>query len=314
MKKFLIRTSFFIIFFIAAICTVFLVNRNFSNFKTVEPKTMLVIGDSHSECAFNDSLVNGLVNFSQAGESYFYSYFKIKMVIDQNPNIKTLLIEISNNQVKKDTDRRIWGDKYLPFKFPVYGAFMDVKSIELLMDNNPEGFRSSIFPLIKSNTKMIFKGLDYKEEIGGYHYLTTTLKDSIAEYDAFDDDLIPSKNDRSASNNPEIFELEYLRKIMHYGESKGLQVFLVRSPLNEKYQGFENEKLFKDKLESAFPEIELLDFAYFPLSNEQFADLSHLNYKGAKRFSLWFNKLIDQGLFEQSNKQKFINQEMNSTP
>lgn len=294
------------------ICFVLFINRSFSSFKTVETKTMVVIGDSHSECAFNDSIINGLVNFSQAGESYFYSYFKIKKIIDQNPNLKTLLIEISNNQIKKDTDRRIWGDKYLPFKLPVYGVFMDVKSINLLMENNSEGFRSSIFPLIKNNTKMLFRGLDYSGEIGGYHYLKTTLNDSIAEYDAFEDDIINVKDSSSATNISEIFELKYLREIIKYGESKGLRVFLIRSPLNEKYEGFENEIDFKDKLTSEFPDIELLDFAYFPLSNEQFADLSHLNYKGAKLFSTWFNRLVHDGLLEESNKQVFIDQEIGS--
>ena len=52
----------------------------------------IVLGHSHPECALNDSLVPGLANFSNSGEAYFYAYYKLKKILDQNKNIKTVFI------------------------------------------------------------------------------------------------------------------------------------------------------------------------------------------------------------------------------
>jgi hypothetical protein len=54
-----------------------------------------------------------------------------------------------------------------------------------------------------------------------------------------------------------------------------------------------------------------LDFADFPILNSEFGDLEHLNYRGAAKFSIWFNKLIESGLLQEPNKQLLINK--NST-
>lgn len=310
MKKFLVNTCTFILCFIVILCLIIFVNRYCSVFKIENTKQIVLIGDSHSECAFDDSVVNGLANYSQMGESYFYSYFKIKKLIDQNPNLNTLLIEISNTQIDKNTDRRIWGDKYLPFKLPIYGSFMDVESLGLLLENNSKGFKASIFPLLKNNTKMLFKGVNYTNDIGGYHYLTTTINDSIAEYDAIAIDTVSEKGNSKENFDSRIYELDYLRKIIEYGESRGLTVFLVRSPLHSKYEGFVNESDFIKKIKTEFSTVEFLDFAYFPLSDEHFADVGHLNYKGARVFSKWFDNLVERGLLTNVNKQNFINLEM----
>jgi hypothetical protein len=56
--------------------------------------------------------------------------------------------------------------------------------------------------------------------------------------------------------------------------------------------------------------LEYLDFLKFPLKNAQFADPEHLNHKGAKVFSQWFNQLLKKGLLEKNNKQDFINEEI----
>jgi hypothetical protein len=62
-------------------------------------------------------------------------------------------------------------------------------------------------------------------------------------------------------------------------------------------------------LGTEFGDIEYLDFSKFPLSMEEYGDLEHLNEFGAKRFSIWFNKMIKDGLLEMDNKQKYINEE-----
>ena len=55
-----------------------------------------------------------------------------------------------------------------------------------------------------------------------------------------------------------------------------------------------------------FENIEFLDFNDFPLKNNEFGDFGHLNYKGAEKFSLWFNGLLDKELLLKSNKNEFV--------
>ena len=63
-------------------------------------------------------------------------------------------------------------------------------------------------------------------------------------------------------------------------------------------------------LKSKFSDTEFLDFSQFQLLNSEFGDLAHLNHKGATKFSIWFNNLLNNGLLEKDNKQKFIDNEM----
>ena len=51
---------------------------------------------------------------------------------------------------------------------------------------------------------------------------------------------------------------------------------------------------------------EFLDFKEYPLTNSEFADLVHLNYNGAKIFSIWFNELLEKGILTKENKQQII--------
>src|SRR5688572_3458168 len=84
----------------------------------------LVVGHSHPECAFNDSLVPGLVNLANSGEAYIYTSIKAQKMLAENPHIKTLFIEYSNNQVNARMDEWTWGDEFMPSKVSKYGAIM----------------------------------------------------------------------------------------------------------------------------------------------------------------------------------------------
>src|SRR5690554_8088243 len=77
------------------------IERKYSDFKLDEHPKYIVVGHSHPECAFNDSLIPELKNISHSGESYFYSYFKTKQVVQQNTSIEVVFIEFTNNQIVK---------------------------------------------------------------------------------------------------------------------------------------------------------------------------------------------------------------------
>lgn len=305
MKSFIAKILVFSLILCSILIAILLLNRNFANFKTNKNSPILIVGHSHSECAYNDSLINKVMNFSQSGETYFYTYFKTQKLIEQNPNIKTVFIEFSNNQITLDMNDWIWGEKYMSYRFPKYGSFMDINSYSILLNKNPKNFSYSTGILIKNCINNIFTGFKFQENIGGYLYLERNLEDSlVTNLHAF------SKSKKIKQELSE-YNIEYLRKTVDYLISKNKAVFLIRSPLHNMYEGYSNEEQFQQIRVSKFPDIEFLDFSQFPLSNSEFGDLEHLNHKGATKFSHWLNMLLSNGLLEKNNKQKYIENNMN---
>ncbi len=62
-----------------------------------------------------------------------------------------------------------------------------------------------------------------------------------------------------------------------------------------------------------FSAVELLDFVDFPMPNNGFADDAHLNEFGAERYSTFFNYLLENGLLQKINKQKYIDSLMSNS-
>jgi hypothetical protein len=303
MKKFIYKTVAFMSFLVFLLITVLLLNKYFASIKIDENKSMIVMGNSHSECAFNDSIIAMAINFAQSGEANFYTYFKLKKIIEQNPHIDTVFIQFSNNQVLEYMNDWIWDNTHMSYNLPKYALFMDREGLQLLYEKNPDTFKKCIFPIIKNNLLMITKGLKYIHEIGGYRYLVRNRIDSMFT---------------APDNNPDIdlcklsdVNIEYASKSVEYCKEKDIKVYLVRTPVHEKSPSHGNEPMFQKILKSNFAETEFLDFSNFPIANSEFADFEHLNYKGAKKFSTWFAYLLEIGLLQQKDKQIFIDNEIN---
>lgn len=133
----------------------FLINVN-SNLKVSDDKNLLVFGNSHSECAFDDTLIYNSKNLSSSGETYFYTYQKIKKILSQNKQITTIFIEFTNIQIESEMDDWTWGYDQMSGKFPIYSSFMDKDDFQLLYKNNPKSFLSVVSKSTRENLIMVF--------------------------------------------------------------------------------------------------------------------------------------------------------------
>ena len=84
---------------------------------------------------------------------------------------------------------------------------------------------------------------------------------------------------------------------------------MVRSPQHKNISRSNEARLLRIKDEK-FNNVEFLDFDKFPLQDDEYQDFGHLNYKGAKVFSQWFNELLKKGLLSKKNKSQFIASEI----
>lgn len=308
MKKFLTRSGlFFFILFVFISVTIYFVNYAIDrgNYFSLDKNiTSIVVGHSHPECAFDDSLIQGFKNLAQSGESYFYTYQKLKKIIDNNVQVKNVFIEFTNNQITKKMDDWTWGDAYISEKIPKYAALLQVNDFISLILHNPGALLNSMSVTLKNNLIFLLKRKsNYIDENDWGHYLKLNRVLIQNEFDTATSDRIKynTSNKEVSVNN-----LKYLHEMVQLCRSRGINVFFIRSPLHPHYSGIVNEGLYKMILAKKFADVELLDFKNFPLNNEEYADLEHLNYLGATKFSSFFNQLIKGGLLQNDNKEKMI--------
>jgi len=269
----------------------------------IDPATKIVIfGHSHPECAYNDQLIPKFKNLCQSGESYFYTYQKVKKVLSQNKQVKIVLIEFSNNQIDVKMNDWTWGLDYMSTKYPTYSAFMDKADFAILIKNNRKDLMSCVSLSTQKNLlRILTSNYNFIPKIGGYlkieHNETLDERKNIVAktYN------VSKKSVLSATN------INYLQKIVAYCQSKGTKIFLVRTPQHKNYEFLSNERDFYNIREKYFSSVEFLDFNNFPLKDEEFADYGHLNYNGATKFSKWFNNMLQSDLLIKKHKQAIIN-------
>lgn len=309
MKTFISKTLIFIgvsttLIFALFIFSNHLIDRN-AKFK-IAPVDNVVIGHSHSECAFNDSIINNFKNLSTSGESYFYSFQKIKKVITQNKEIKNVFVEYSNNQITANMNNWIWDDKHISSR-SMYLPFLENEDIGLLWSKNPKGFITGSSKSFRNNTvNLLLLRFDYSNKIGGYQWLNRFKTDSLITTINNNNLELNQKTDYISEKN-----IEYLKKIVAFCRDNRVNIFFIRSPQHIYLSSRRNETEFIKIKNEIFEDIEFLDFNNFPIENNEFGDFGHLNYKGAEKFSLWFNGLLDKELLSKNNKNEFVFNEIN---
>ena len=313
MIRFLIKTSLVVSFSMISLLILFYTGNKIvtkkADFRLNKEIKYIVIGHSHPECAFNDSLISNFKNCSYSGESYFYGYPKIKNILLQNPQLTTVFLEFTDNHLEKEVmNDGIWGESHMFNFYPIYSPFIEQNDADLLLRKSGKDFLLASTISIKNQFLKIISSNYNFGKYSRYLYLIRDKTDSLVlqQEKSLEN---KSKIDVKADNDSN-YNIIYLTKIVNLCLEKGIKVYLVRSPQHKMYREQKNETLFEAARLNYFKNIEFLDFNNCPFSNSEFGDLEHLNYRGAKKFSIWFNSLIKDGLLESNNKQEFINSRM----
>lgn len=326
MKTFLKRiTKVLFAFALGVILFVFVIHaiiRMASNFEIQKDAKFVVFGHSHSECAYDDTILENFQNLSSSGENYFYSYHKAKEVIEVNKNLKAVFLEFTNYSTGVKLDSTIWDDKSLDIFFPWHSSFMEKEEYSLLIEKNPKGFLKAIPISTRDNlSRVLTFNFNLNKRYGRFFKYNRTITPAEIE-NAQNNPKIPYWMKLKGIENRRVendiflnskklssYNLKYLLKIIEFCNKKGVQVYLVRSPQHRFYPRINESELSKMK-EVYLKDVPFLDFDEFPLRDEEFADTEHLNSQGAKVFSTWFNNLLSNGLLENKNKSEYIYSEI----
>lgn len=265
----------------------------------------LILGDSQSECSFNDTLISGSINLSLSAESYLYTYLKAQKIIERNPQIKTVFIAYSNHSIASKANDWIWDDRYLSDKYYRFAAIMSAYEYRVILSRNLIATINLESLALRKNLQFLWEGNNnYIRQLrwGAFLHHTKILADST---------LLSNKSEKPKNTiiqSPENFN--YLLKTILFLKREHIAVYLVRTPIHHNSGTLFNEKQFIELVQSNTLGADFLDFKTFPVDNDERADLTHLNFNGARKFSIFFNELIYKGLLDSTDKQAFINREM----
>lgn len=290
MPKFIKLTFLFLALLFTALLLIIAVPEYFVDknaiFKLPTNTSHIVLGHSHPECAYNDSLISNFRNLAESGESYFYTYLKAKKILEHNPSIETVFIEFTNNQIIEEMNDWTWDNRHLKFRYSRYSSFLQPEDKYVLLSNNFKDYVNTNAISTRDNLVRVLKSnYNFSGNMGGYAYLVRDKTDSLLN------NRKPIERLPRAKKISEV-NLLYLTKTVDLCKQHGKKVFLIRSPQHKMYEGYYNEKTYQEIIKTKFSDVDYLDFSTFPLTNSEFADLDHLNHKGAKVYSEWFNELL----------------------
>jgi len=279
MKKFIFSVFIFIIifisFFILFNALFYIYNSNMeSNYIVDKSKSILVLGDSHTECAINDSIVIKSVNISKSADAYFYSFIKLRKFLKINSGIKTVILGIS----EKSLYNKNW--LYKPNKANAYFRLMNLNDFRVLLESGGIKTFANLAKASFDNFSklLIIKKSNYKDMgIGGYLYFKREkLDEAITRY----------KKQKSIDRPYSEIQVEYLLKIVNLCQEYTVKLILLNTPTyvycknendSEKLEQFINKNIDNS--------VEYWDYSNYLLPDFCYGDLVHLNYRGAEIFS-----------------------------
>jgi hypothetical protein len=252
-----------------------------ASFAIPKDRTILVIGDSHTECAIDDSIFTHSFNISHSGTVYLYSYIKLRKILIENPHIDTVLVSFHGGSIQKSMDEWTVGDKYILGLVPNYVSLLQREELPVFI-NNPT-FYSAIIKVpvkcIRAVLKFMVKHtLTYKDlYIGGYLKLDRyRLQQEIEQVE----------NNTVLATEYSDYQIDYLLKIVALCAEKNVTLILFNTPTYD-VEKYGNLKALHNFYNTYLPGTKYLDYSNFILPDYGYGDIGHLNFKGAEIFSTY---------------------------
>jgi hypothetical protein len=290
MKKFISQTTLF-----AMILTVIIVSftggtyfiQSQASFQLPPDKHILILGDSHIECAIDDNIYQEAANVARSGTPYLYSYCKLKKFLNENKHIDTVLLSFHYPALRSHIDERwILGENPMLHRIPSHLTLLSKEDIAVFSSKKMRLFKSVFHPPYTVALKFIIKGgrISYKDlDMGRYLKLDRNkLQEDIARQQ--------EKQPEAEGISPT--QKEYLLKIAGLCKFRNVELILINPP-TYKPEIYGNLDKLNDYHNTYLPEVTYWDYSAFPLPDDGYGDIGHLNYKGAEIFSKYLQETTE---------------------
>ncbi|WP_299214074.1 hypothetical protein [uncultured Dokdonia sp.] len=287
MKKFIFKLLLFILpvilfpVLIASIdALVFKKNNSQSDVK------ILIIGDSHTETGINDGLNPKIKNISQSGETYFFTYYKLKKILS-NEDLSKVVLSLSPHNLSFFQDEKTYAlnnsDRYKNL-YPRYFFSLEPQGVQKLNENSQENIYSVLNLILKTNIKTLIKGRN--AYIGNYKESQKSNLDTLLINEKIKTHFYNSKNELYDESQVQI---EYLKKIHDLCIEKGIGLYIINLPVHNLYKSQiptnATSNFEKVILELKNKGVSILEYSQIELPDNYFGDGDHINSFGANQIT-----------------------------
>jgi hypothetical protein len=265
---------------------------------------ILVAGDSHPETAIDPRFISGTENVAKSGENFFYSLYKLRLILDKNPQIRNLVLGFSyHNFAKEYQESFLFGDKVS--SCGGYYYLFDDEALNILKSYNSGYIVNRLkaqfgVPIQVYNNAMILKLISGKElkkkDIAIFGEYNQTYKHDLEQK------LIDIKIKKYYLNSEQKYTgtsplmATSLHNIISLCQAKHINVYLVNLPLFDGYKRMVPPEAITDfraiaaDLIKRYDNITILDWSDMQLDPGKYYDGDHVNAYGAEAVS---RKLAD---------------------
>lgn len=300
MKHFLLKFS---LFFFVFVLFIFSINRwadyyvrNNRFYKLNDSVTGIIIGHSHAEGAYIDSLLPNTVNMAQSGESYFYSYIKLRKLLEANNNIRRVMIEVTNNNLEKEMDEWTFGEMYVRYRYQKYAHLLHPEELRLLFSKNPLAVTDAVAVTVKNN-------LDYRRVVsmpyytytdwGGFKKWEKSKIDSFLQLQKEQQQIKPAVTAIPVFKES-VYNLRFLDSMVALCRRYQKQVLFLRAPQYPSPHNAFADSIYFKTLSARYATIPLINLGNMQLPDEEYLDFQHVNFKGAIKVSRKLDSVLRQ--------------------
>ncbi|TXN35970.1 hypothetical protein FVB32_15530 [Flagellimonas hymeniacidonis] len=284
-KKFVITSLKFLIAVILVCVLSFLFNSAYVNIRgyEIEPhQNILILGDSHTEYAVDDTIFTNSVNLSHSADSYFYSYLKVKRMKQENPQIDTLLLAFSNHNLLSQYDERwLLNPLHIKSKFRIYTDLMSFSDFGFFLKSKPMPVLQGIMEMPKYSIKLLLKGGIKERDLGSFK---PSERNKLAE----NIERFKKDSNKRTLKYSEIEKSNFFN-IINFCKKNDITVILVSTPIHKVYLSNEDKmkefELLYSFYDSKLNGVTFLDYSFYNIPDSCYQDINHLNRKGAQKFT-----------------------------
>jgi len=225
-------------------------------------------GDSHIEQAINNTRNNSIFNLAQSGDNYLYTYTKLKRFLSVNKSIETVILGFDLHNIDSSAIEWYTSKSYLNYKFSKLFPYIENDDLVFMLKLNGLNSVRNI-PNMVSHKNILYKKLfDFGSFVESFKKMDST--------DCFE----KPKQIKHVSR----IQLRYIDKIIELANKTKVNLLFLTIPIHNSQKGQYNKSINLKSIADN-RNIVYLDFGSFKLENDCFADIYHLNNKGAIIFT-----------------------------
>lgn len=269
-------------------------------FKFEDSINTLIIGASHSATSMDPDYIEGALNVAISGEPLYFTYYKAKALLKNNPHIKDVLIAISPIHVAQYSDNYLFQDNAGSRSITMNYYFL----IDDLSDPLINTFSAdNIISYLKFHWGLPFNYMSDLRVVLNYYRNNV----NYAEYPFYggveriegnhiEKERITNKAkfyfyDENGQANASDTGVKIIHRIASLTEQFDIKLTIISTPMHpyfikqipEKIQQKYDETI--KSVEQKHTNIKFIDLSNFPINEDKFLDGDHLNVQGSAEFS-----------------------------